>query len=234
MNTQQLKTLDPVTAHQQAEQLREDDQQLAALKAVEEAIIGYQQQGNYSKLAEALLSRFLAYKHLYQQTADKAYAHLAQSDAQTSLKIAQEHQAQDQFARCHFYVGESALLLDNPQQAEQEMRQAYQTADTDNLERSYFQYHWGSSLVELGRTQEGIEQIKQALANLEAQPEQPSKFTNSAWRVGALMELARIYIKQGVKERAQEMIDQADQIIKQQPELKVRQKQLTALKSKLS
>lgn len=55
----------PLELHKKAEEEREADHHLEALKLIDEAIIGYQKEGNYKGLSEVLQSRVLTYKHLF-------------------------------------------------------------------------------------------------------------------------------------------------------------------------
>ena len=57
--------MDTKTLHQQAEDLREQDKLLEALKLYEVVIIGYQREKDYSGIVEAFGGRCLTYKHLF-------------------------------------------------------------------------------------------------------------------------------------------------------------------------
>ena len=87
--------------HRQAEELRESDRHLEALKELDQAVVLYQEDKDYQGICEALQSRVLTFKHLYFLSKDTAFAIIAQKEAEASLEVAQQHSVGNKLGSCY-------------------------------------------------------------------------------------------------------------------------------------
>ena len=108
---------------------RENDKHLEALQYLDHAIVGYQKEGDYKGLIDALKDRTLTWKHYYLLTNDNVYAILARKDAESMLAIAEEKNLQDKLSTSHFRLGEVAMLFEDFDSAITDYKKALQYYD---------------------------------------------------------------------------------------------------------
>ena len=218
----------PSEAHRMSEELRENDKHLDALKSIEEAIIGYQQEQNYQGFAKAIQSRVLIYKHLFLLTKDKAYAVLAKHDAEASLEITQEHGLQDSLSSCYFRLGEVNNLFGDYKQATVHFQKAIDTYIGTNTEKGDYRYHLGEAMYRSGEKDKGKEAMLEGLKEIQDNSDEVDPFLIHVWESGCYMKLAEV-LKVDEPEKAKEYLANARKIIDSDDKLVIRRRQFEAL-----
>ena len=131
--------------HQQAENFKEQEKFIDALKLYEEVIISYQKNNNYSGICEALGGRFLTYKHLFLITKDQSFALIAKNSALSALEIANQFNLSQKIHRCFFRLGEMEMLFNNFFKAIDFYQQSLDLYPQEEAEKGDFQYHLGEA-----------------------------------------------------------------------------------------
>src|ERR1035437_5690634 len=88
-----------------AEDSREKEDFLAALRYTDEALITFSEEGNALGFAETLASRFLTLRHLFEKTGDENYMILAKQDVLASVEVARKNGEQKALAIPLFNLG---------------------------------------------------------------------------------------------------------------------------------
>ena len=215
--------------HQQAERFREQDRHLEALKLYEEVVVAYRQEKNYSDLVEALGGRCLTYKHLFLLTDDVSMAIVANHSAIASLEIAQRFKLNNKIYRCHFRLGEMAMLFKDYQVAIDHYQQALSLYPRPEAERGDFQYHLGEAQYQAGLKQEGKKNLIDGVKEIEKHQTTTDSFVFNVWRSGGYMRLAQALWTDSPVE-ASRYLDQAQSIIQSDDRLIIRKRQLEELK----
>jgi tetratricopeptide (TPR) repeat protein len=219
-----MKTFD---LHQQAEELREQDKLLDALKLYEEVILGYQQQKDYSGLVEALGGRCLTYKHLFLLTKDFTFHNLADHSALSSLEIAQNFGISDKFHRCYFRLGEMQMLVNKFINATEYYQKALNLYPQEEAEKGDFQYHLGEAQYRAGKIVEGKKNLLEGQRLIEKYESSTDSFVFHVWLSGCLMKRAELTNNKQCLDRAQIIIDS-------DPRLIIRKRQIKELKKNFS
>lgn len=208
--------------HQQAEDLREQDKLLEALKLYEEVIVGYQQEKDYSGLVEALGGRCLTYKHLFLLSDDFCFKNLAYYSALSSLDIAKYYKITDKIYRCYFRMGEMEMLADNFLKAEKYYLKAFSEYPREESEKGDFQYHLGEAQFRASKKTEGLKNLIDGLKLIEKYESSTDSFVYHVWRSGCLMRLGELT-------KDKKYLDEAQKIIDSDPRLIIRQRQIKNL-----
>lgn len=211
--------------HSKAEQAREQDNHIEALKLLEEAIVGYQKEGNYEGLTRALQSRFLTYKHLFYLTSDEVFALMGQKDAQTSLATAEKHKLSNLIGSCHFRLGEAAILFKDYEKAAQHYQLALTHYQGTNAEKGDYRYHLGEALYRNGKKVEGKQIILQGLKEIQENAGEVDPFLAHVWKSGCHMRLAEL-LKEDAPEEAKEHLVEARKIAQSDDKLVIRRRQI--------
>jgi tetratricopeptide (TPR) repeat protein len=215
----------PHQIHLKAEQAREQDNHIEALKLLEEAIIGYQKEGNYSGFTRALQSRFLTYKHLFYLTSDQVFALMGQKDAETSLAIAEKHNLSSLIGSCHFRLGEAAMLFKDYGKATQHYQLALANYQGTNTERADYRYHLGEAFYRSGKKVEGKQTILQGLKEIQENVGEVDSFLAHVWESGCHMRLAEL-LKEDAPKEAKKHLVEARKIAQSDDKLVIRRRQI--------
>lgn len=192
--------------HQQAEQLREQDRHLEALKLYEEVIVGYQAEKNYSGLVEALGGRCLTYKHLFLLTNDFSLAIIANHSALASLEVAQKFDLHNKIHRCYFRLGEMAMLFGQYQEAISYYMKALESYPKAEAERGDFRYHLGEAQYRAGLKKEGKQNLVNGVKEIEKHETTTDSFVFHVWQSGGYMRLAEALWIDSPKEAQQYLV----------------------------
>ena len=215
MNTNKL--------HQKAEDLREEDKLLDALKLYEEVIYKYQQEKNYSALIEALGGRCLTYKHLFLLSKDFVFFNLALHSALSSLEIAKNYKIILKIHRCYFRLGEMEMLANNFLKAEKYYLKAFIKYPREEAEKGDFQYHLGEAQFRAGKKDEGLKNLLAGLELIKKYKSSTDSFVYNVWHSGCLMRLAELT-------KNKKYLLEAQKIIDSDPRLIIRKRQIKELK----
>jgi tetratricopeptide (TPR) repeat protein len=218
--------------HVEAEVERENDHLLEALKLLEEAIVGYQEEKDYEGIAQALQSRELTYKHLFLVSKDKVFALLARKDAETSLEITQKHNLTSRIGSCYFRLGDVEILFENYEQAAKNYQNALDNYSGTNSEKGDYKYHLGTALGKLGKTEEAEKMMLEGLSEIQQNRGEVDSFLTHVWESGCLMRLAELLAEKDLK-RAKEYLQQAREVIENDPKLVIRKRQLAEFEKTL-
>ncbi|MGI5826018.1 MAG: tetratricopeptide repeat protein [Patescibacteria group bacterium] len=222
------ENFNPDQVHVQAEQLRESGDFVEALKTFETVIVGYQQEGNYAKVVEALQGRFLCYKHLFFLTQDQIYAILGRQDAQSSLEIAERHNLKEILPSCYFRVGEASMLFNDFEKAAENFEKAVCIFPGEGAEKGDWRYHWGEALYRSGKKEEGKEKIFEGLKEIQTNPDNRDSFLIHVWESGAYMKLADL-LREDEHETAKNYLTKANKIAQEDDRLILRRRQIEEL-----
>ncbi len=215
--------MNPQTLHQRAEELREQDKLLEALKLYEEVIISYQKENNYSGLVEALGGRCLTYKHLFLLSDDFSFAVIAKHDALSGLEISQKFCLNDKIYRCYFRLGEMENLFKNYKKAVDYYQKSLKFYPHEDAEKGDFQYHLGEAQFLKGDTKHGLENLCDGLTKIRQYRDSTDSFLINVWESGCLMKLFIFTKDQNYLEEAQKIINSDSRLI-------IRRRQLKTLK----
>src|SRR3990167_4903241 len=211
--------------HRQAEELRESDRHLDALKELDQAIVLYQEDKNYQGICEALQSRVLTFKHLYFLTKDAAFAIIAQKEAEASLEVAQQHNVGGKLGSCYFRLGEIAMIFDNFPQAIDWYQKALENYQGSLSEKGDYRYHLGEAQYRSGQKEEGKKTILAGLGEIQNGASEVDPFLVHVWESGLHMKLADL-LKDNEPAEAKKHLDEARVIAKSDPKLIIRRRQI--------
>lgn len=214
--------------HELAEESREKDKHLEALKFIEEAIFNYQKEKDYSSLTKAIQSRFLTYRHLFFLTKDQSYAILAQKDSEASLSIAEKYNLTEIIGSCHFNLGKAAMILKNSEEAIKQYEMAIKKYHGTNTERGDYYYHLGEAFFENGQKEKGKETILKGLKEIKDNASEVDPFLVHVWSSGCHLYLAKLLKKDNYQE-AKEHFNKAKEIINSDEKLVIRKRQIEEL-----
>lgn len=176
--------------HSQAEELRENDKHLEALKELDQAIILYQEDKDYLGICEALQSRVLTFKHLYFLSTDITFATIAQKEAEASLEVAQQHDLSEKLASCYFRLGEIAMIFENFSKAIDWYQKALDDYQGSLSEKGDYRYHLGEAMYRSGQKEEGKKTIFAGLDEIQSGAHEVDPFLVHVWESGLHMKLA--------------------------------------------
>lgn len=218
--------------NKQAEDLREKEQFLEALKLYEESIIECQKEKDYLNLIECLLGKALTYKHLFLITNDLSFAILSKKDSESSLEIAKEFEINNIFYRCYLSLAESENLFNNLSEAMKYYQEAFNFYPKDDAEKGRFQYHLGEAQYKTGDKENGLKNLLTGLETIRKFKNQTDSFLINVWETGCLMKLVEL-LKTDSPLDSQKYLTEAETIINSDPRLIIRKRQLEEFKSKI-
>lgn len=217
--------------HKQAEELREQERFLEALKLYEEAIVGYQKEKNYFGLSDCLLGKALTYKHLFLITNDKSFAILSQKDSESSFEIAENFGVTEILYRSYLSLAESEKLLDDQTKALKYYQKALDLYPREDSEKGRYQYHLGEMEYKTGDKENGFKNLMSGLETIRKFKDQTDSFLINVWETGCLMKLAEL-LKIDSPADSQKYLTEAEAIINSDPRLIIRKRQLEEFKNK--
>jgi len=214
--------MDTKQLHQQAENLREQDKLLEALKLYEEVIYKYQQENNYAGIVEALGGRCLTYKHLFLLSNDFSLAIIAKHNALSSLEIAEKFNLKDQIYRCYFRLGEMEMLFKNYKKAVNYYKKSLSLYPNEDAQKGDFIYHLGEAQCLKGDTKNGLANLSSGLTKIRQYRDSTDSFLINVWESGCLMKLF-------VFTKDINYLNEARKIINADPRLIIRRRQIKNL-----
>ena len=224
--------------HLKAEEEREKEEFLKALQFLDEATFLYQEEGDYSGMAEVQSSRFLTLRHLYEETGDKNYLVLAGYAARAGVDIARKSAKPEALAIPLYNYAKSKQDLGDYQEAVEIYKEALA-----NMVKNPPKEHNRSSVVDdmtvhmsvceyLAGDKSALPRAEKALIELQ-NDEESNKYNQDVWVSGGYMDIAKMLIDDDPK-RAREYLEEARKIIDSNPDLIIRRKQWERLKSKIT
>lgn len=218
---------------QLADQIREQGRSVIALNIYDQALVKYQERGDYSGVIGVLCGRFISWQHLFNRGEDKLYAILARKEAEAMLDIAKEYSIQDRDHLLHFLLGKSCILLKDFPSAEAEFKKAIELFPGSAPEKGDWLAHLGEALFLNGHQEEGERMIVEGIAYIEAHLDKVDSFRAHVWISGAYLRLAKVLINDKKIEPAKNYLARAEEIILSDDRLVVRKEQLQILKERL-
>ncbi len=222
-----------IDLHKKAEDARENDSHLDALKFIEDAIVEYQKEKDYPGLCEILQSKVLTYKHFFLITKDKVFAILAKNTAKTSFEIAMEYGLSEKLGSCYFRLGEIEMLFKNFQNAIKNYQKALQNYSGTNAQKGDYTYHLGEALYRSGEKDKGLETILQGLKLIEQNLSDVDPFLAHVWQSGCYLTLFDL-LRNSQPYKAKDYLKKAEEIISSDEKLVIRKRQLRQLQSKFN
>lgn len=216
--------------HKQAEELREQERFLEALKLYEEVIVECQKGKKYFSLSDSLLGKALTYKHLFLTTNDKSFAILSKKDSESSFEIAENFGVTEILYRCYLSLAESEKLLDNLTKALEYYQKAFDLYPFDNAEKGRYQYHLGEIEYKTGDKENGLKNLLTGLETIRKFKSETDSFLINVWETGCLMKLAEL-LKTDSPADSQKYLSEAEKIIISDPRLLIRKRQLEEFNS---
>ncbi|MDD4938155.1 MAG: tetratricopeptide repeat protein [Candidatus Shapirobacteria bacterium] len=213
--------------HQKAEELREQDKHIQALKACDEALITYQKEKNYLGICSLIQSRVLIYKHLFLLTQDFSFFVLAMKDVESSLLISQKFNLNNLYS-CYFRLGEIFMLSDDYKNAIINYKKALKLYPKIDSEKGDYQYHLGEAQYRSGNKKDGLKNILIGLKIIQKYQSKTDSFLIHVWESGCYLRLAELLYKDNPID-AQKYLHQAKEIIDADKKLIIRKRQLKDL-----
>ena len=214
--------------HELAEEAREKDNHLEALKFIEEAIFNYQKEKDHPSLVKAIQSRFLIYRHLFFLTKDQSYAILAQKDSEASLSIAEKYNLTEIIGSSYFNLGKTAMLFKSYKEAIKQYELAIEKYHGTNTEKGDYYYHLGEAFFKDNQKEKGKETILKGLKQIEDYADEVDPFLVHVWSSGCHIYLAKL-LKEDNPQEAKESFDKAKAIIDSDDKLIIRKRQIKEL-----
>lgn len=222
--------------HSRAEQARERGDFVSALKNTDEAMVAYQQEGNIPKLAEVNASRFLAFRHLWEETGEKAYLVLAKHTAEAGVELAKLTGEESALALPLYNLAKAKVTLGEFEAAVSDFEEVLKIMETSPPKdhdrvgvRADMKAHLGVARYRAGN-RDGVGEVRQAIEEL-GKSDEP-RFNKDVWLSGAHMQLAET-LKETNKEESALELARAREIIDDNPDLILRAKQWQKLATEL-
>ena len=223
-----MTKLTPEKLHGKGSDSREKDQHLEALQYLGRAIVGYQEEGKYEGLIDALKDRTLTWKHYFLLTKDNVFAILAQKDAESMLAIAEDKKLRKKLSTSHFRLGEIAMLFEDYSSAIKSYKKALRYYNGPLSEKGDFRYHLGEALYKNGQKPKGKLAMIQGLKEIQEGAHEVDPFLIHVWESGVHMRLADLLRKNEPKE-AKKHLEEARKIIEADERLIIRRRQIKEL-----
>ncbi len=215
--------------HAEAEHLREGGSIQEALLKIRSAQFSYIKDGDLLGLAEALASEVLAYRHLGEGTGHKEYLDFALRAARLSVEFAEKSGQKEALALPYHTLGKVLEDLNNWEEAKTYQEKAIgvmiNNPPPQHNRPAYInemRIHWLSDRYMCGE-KEALSELDKVLAELEADQTEP-KYNRDVWLSGGFMSKATI-LKNDNPVGARKAFVKAGEIIKSNPDLKLRREQ---------
>jgi len=219
-----------------AEDAREKEDFLAALKFTDEALIAFSETDDVLGFAETLASRFLTLRHLFEKTGDTNYMVLAKQDILASVEIARKSGDTKALAIPLFNLGKAYETLQEYEKAVNVYQEAVENIQNNPPEGHGSQAELQEMTIHLSFAQHKMGD-KTAAARLEAAidvltKENEDQYKKAVWLSGGYMDLAEILATDN-PQKSKEALNKAEAIINNNPALIIRKRQLVTLKKTL-
>ena len=209
--------------HSQLEILREQGEFVTALALLPSIITEYQMQKNIAGIAEALQGAALCYKHLFWDTGDQLYAHIAHHHASASFDIATSRGLSLTF--CHFNLGETYMLLgDYPHAIEHYTKSLELYGDGPRI--GNIRYHLGEAYHRVGERDKALLLMLQGLHEIQEKAYALDEFVAHVWESGCYLRLYELEQGHAAPAQLKEDLNAAARIIDSDPRLVLRKRQL--------
>lgn len=205
--------------------MRESDRHVDALKELDQAIVLYQEDSDYSGICEALQSRVLTFKHLHLLTNDLSFAIIAKKEAEASLEIAQKNNLKHKLGSCYFRLGEIAMIFKEFPTAIDWYKKALENYEGSLSEKGDYRYHLGEALYRSGQKEQGKETMFEGLSEIQEGALDVDPFLVHVWESGLHMKLADV-LREDEPEEAKKHLDEARKIASSDPKLIIRRRQI--------
>lgn len=215
--------------HIKAERARELGWFLEALMFADQAIYQYQEENDYFGMSDALCSKLLTFRHLFEKTEDKNYLILAKYAGEAAVEI---NRSLISLTR----LGQAYKSLENWELASQKFEEAIR----ENEKNPPKHHNRPAVLLDLKNqlyvcqykngNETALEMMLQNISELEQTNE--LTYNKDVWLSGAHMEIAEMTYNKN-KKLSKNHFDKAQKIIENNKELILRKKQLEKLSEKL-
>jgi tetratricopeptide (TPR) repeat protein len=220
--------------HKKAEEAREKEDFLAALKYTDEALLAFSDAKDSLGFAEILASRFLTLRHLFEQTGDKNFMILAKQDVLASVEIARKSGNAKALAMPLFNLGKAYETLKEFGKAVESFKEALENMKSNPPEDHGGDAEIAEMTIHLSFVQyktndkQALERLELAIDALSKAEE--DKYKKDVWLSGGLMDLADA-LKNDNPIKAKEALEKAREIINANPDLTLRKKQFAKLEA---
>lgn len=225
-----LSKYSPKQLHGMGSDAREKDHHLEALQYLDHAIVGYQKEGNYKGLIDALKDRTLTWKHYYLLTKDVVYAILAQKDAESMLAISQDKKLDEKLSTSYFRLGEVTMLFEDYPKAIKNYRKSLEHYVGPLAEKGDFRYHLGEAMYRNGQKKEGKKAMLEGLKEVKKGAREVPDFLIHVWESGVYMRLSDV-LRDDEPSESRGYLEEARKIVESDERLVIRRRQLKDLEN---
>lgn len=221
---------DTISLQKRATDEREKGNFAEVLRLTDEAMLAFQKEGNVVGITDILSSRFLALRHLFEQTGDKNFMILAKHTVMSALEIARKSEDKKALATPLFNMGKAHETLEEYEKAVEAYKDAIahftQNPRVDHpgeiyemlIHLSFAEYKTGDKSA--------LSRLEKAIEDLASTDEE--KYEKDVWMSGGYMEIAEM-LKDDDPNKAALALDKAKEIIDANPDLTLRKKQFEKL-----
>lgn len=216
--------------HKQAELAREKGDFTEALEFTDRATVTYQRSGDLLGMAEVQSSRFLIFRHLFEQTGDPSFMVLATHSAQSSVEIARQSGDEQATVIPLFNLGKAQEAAGNISNAVSSYEEAVRVMETNPpVEHNRtavlqdMKVHLAVAQYKNG-DKSALQRAEEATKTLEAS-DNPDNYEKDVWTSGAYMKMGEI-LRTDDPERSKQYFGRAREIIDANPNLTLRKAQL--------
>ncbi len=210
-------------------ELREREQFLEALNALNEALLQLQREGNTELFIHALGDRSQVWRHLFFQAGEIGFAVLARADAQSMLDISHLKHFQDKLHTAYFALGKSDLLFGDADAAVEHIEMALNHFKGPAAEKGDWICHLGEALFLQGHAKQAREKVLEGVRLIEQGKGEIGEYEYHVWLSGAYLQLAK-QLKAEHPEEARQYLSKAEEIILEDDRLSLRRRQMEELK----
>lgn len=216
--------------HIKAERARELGWFIESLKFADEAIVFYQEEKNYFGMSDAMCSKVLTFRHLFEKSKDKKYLILAKFAGEAAVEI---NKSSISLTR----LGQAYKSLEDWDMASQKLEEAITEFEKNPPElhnRPAVLFDMKNQLYACQYRNGNEEALNKMLENIsELEKTEELKYNKDVWLSGAHMEIAEMTNSKD-KNLSKSHFEKAKEIIDNNKELILRKKQLEALNEKLA
>jgi len=217
-----------------ANDLREKEQYGEAAKIYTECLMELVKINDPEGLIHCLGGQSLIYKILSRQSRDRTYKNLTLSFAAEAYRIGIEnsHTIDGRVLSIAYSSYGDALLMDGRfPEAFPLFQKSLEVSTAGVPEKGRLKAHIGGIKYVLGRKEEGIKEIEEALSDIRTGDMET--YAIRVWETGALNGLAKIYALEGQKEKAAQIITESLQIALDH-KLTIREREAQEIQAKIS
>ncbi len=215
----------------QAEQARERGDFRKSLELLADAIVVIQEERKEEKLADALSSQALCYRHLFDKTNSKNFLTLAKHSAVAAVELAKQGGDSGLVSVATYNLGKVQESLGSDEEA----LTSYKEAVNQESNRQAMKAEMKTRLATLeykNGDKEALERFENSLKEL-IESEDKDNYSKSVWVSGAYMHMAKVLIGKD-DEKARELLSEAKKVIDSDMRLKLRREQLDQMMEQLA